>query len=152
MTGEMSEYVDDISLTDKNDLWDGSQKASVPVDEAGQTALCAGESVPVLGRSTETLRMPRHFQHSVNQDNLPYQPLYSDTMIRGTDSCFSRSTEFSIGTAIPKSHLPTIRDRHSSLVPGFSSKSSVGVTGPDSAVHLGSVSGESLPLHGKCNR
>jgi len=152
MTSEMSEYVDDISVTDKNDLWDGSQKASVPVDEAGQTALCAGGSVPVLGGSTETLRMPRHFQYNVHQDTLPYQSLYPDTMIRGSDSCFSRSTESSIGTAIPKSHLPTIRDRHSSLAPGFASKSSVGVTGPDSAVHLGSVAGESLPLHGKCNR
>lgn len=152
MTSEMSEYVDDISVTDKNDLLDGSQKASVPVDEAGKRALCAGESVPVLGGSTETLRMPRHFQHNVNQDALPYQPLYSDTTIKGSESCFSRSTESSIGTAIPKSHLPTIRDRHSSLAPGFASKSSVGVTGPDSAVHLGSVAGESLPLHGKCNR
>lgn len=152
MTNEMSEYVDDFSLTDKNDLWDGSQKASVPLDKAVQTALSVGESVPVLGGSTETLRMPRHFQHDVNHDTLPYQPLYS-TMIRGSDSHLSRSTESCIGTAIPKSHLPTIRDRHLSLAPGLASKNNcVAVTSPDNAVQLGSVAGETLPLHGECNR
>ena len=152
MPSEINEYVDDFSLTDKNDLWDGSQRATVPVDEAVQTALYAGESVPVLGGSTETLQIPRHFKHNANQDTLPYQPSYSDTMIRDSDSHLSRSTESSAGTAIPKSHLPTIRDRHSSLAPGFASKSCFAVTSPDSAVQLGSVAGESLSLHGKCNR
>jgi hypothetical protein len=154
MTNEMSGYVDEFRLTDKNDLWDGSQKTSVPVDEAVQTALSVGESVPVLGGSTETPRMPRHFQHNVNSDTLLCQPLYSDTMIRGSDSHLSRSTESCIGTNSPKSHLPTIRDRHLSLASGFATSKGncVAVTSPDSAVPVGALAGESLPLHGKCNR
>lgn len=153
MTNEMNEYVDDFSLTDKNDLWDGRQKASAPVDEAVQTVLSVGESLPVLGGGTETLRMPRHFQHNVNHDILPYQPLYSDPMIRGSDSHLSRSSECSIGTAIPKSPLPTVRDRHLSLAAGFASKSNCAeVLSADSAVQSGSVAGETLPLRGKCNR
>jgi hypothetical protein len=153
MTHDRNGYVDDFSLIGKNDLWDDNQKPSVSVDEVLQTASTVRENIPLLGGSVETLRMPRHFNHNVNFSTLPYQP-YSDTMIKGSDSHLSRSNESGIGATIPKSCLPTVLDRHLTLAPRFASNSSgVAVTScPGSAMRSTSVTGETLPLHGKYNR
>jgi hypothetical protein len=146
-------YVDDFNVIDKNDTWDDSQRASVSVDEALQTASIVRENVPFHGGRVETLRMPRHFNHNVNFSTLPYESLYSDTMIKGSDSHLSRSNESGIGAAIPKSCLPSVLDQHLSSAPRFASKnSSVATSCPVRAVRSASVTGETLPLHGKYNR
>jgi hypothetical protein len=150
VTQDMNGCVDDFSSTIKNDLLEGNQKTSVSVGEPIHT----GENMSFLGGSMDTLQMPRHFNHNANLNTLQYQPLYSDTIRRGSDSRLSRSTESNIGTAIAKSRLPTVWDQHLSLAPGFANSSSsiAGTSCPDSAVRLGSVAGETLPLHGKYNR
>jgi hypothetical protein len=152
VTHDMNGYVNDLSSTDKNDLWGDKSKPSLSVDENMQTLSTVGKNMQFLGGSVEALRMPRHFNHNVNSNTSLYHPLYSGTMRRGSDCRLSKSTESSIGASIPKSCLPTIWDRH--LPPRFASNSSsVTVTShPNSAVRLGSVAGETLPLHGKYNR
>jgi hypothetical protein len=154
MTHDRNGYVDDFSLFDKNGLRDDSQKAPVSVDEVLQTAPTVRENVPFRGGHVETLRMPRHFNHNVNFGTLPYQSLYSDTMIKGSDSHLSKFNESGIGASIPKPCLPTVLDRHLSSAPRFASKnSSVAITScPDSAVRSASITGETVPLHGKYNR
>jgi hypothetical protein len=154
VTRDRNGNVDDFSLIDKSDMWDENQKASVFVDGVLQTTSAVRENVHFLGGSVETLRMPRHFNHNVNFNALPYQSLYSDTMIKGSDSHLSRCNESGIGATIPKSCLPTVLDRHLSLAPRFvSNNSSVAVTScPGSAVRSASFTGETLPLHEKYTR
>jgi hypothetical protein len=155
VTQDMNGCVNDFSVTNKKDLLEGDQKTSVSVSEAVQAESTAGENMSFYGDSMETFRMPRHFNHNVNQSTLQHQPTYSDTLRRGSDSRLLRPTESSTGTSIPKSRLPTVWDQHLTPVPGFasSSSSSAAATGhPDSAMTLGSVAGETLPLHGKYNR
>lgn len=144
-------YVDDFSLIDKHDMWDDSQKASVSVDEILQTASTVRENAPFHGGIVETLQMPRHFNHNVNFSTLPYQSLYSDTMVKGSDSHPSRSNESGIRS---KSGMPAVLDWHLSLAPKFANNiSSIAVTScPGSAVRSASVTRETLPLHGKYKR
>jgi hypothetical protein len=151
VTHDRNGYVDDFSLTDKNDMWDDSQRSSVPVDEVLQ--MSSTLNVPLHGGHMETLRMPRHFNHNVNFSTSPYQFLCTDTMMKGSDSHLSRSNESGIGATIPKSCLPTVLDQHLSSAPRFASKnSSVATSCPVSAVRSASVTGETLPLSGKYNR
>ncbi|XP_021925658.1 uncharacterized protein LOC110832713 isoform X2 [Zootermopsis nevadensis] len=154
VTKDMNGFVDDFSLTDQNYLPKHNQGTSVSSGEGMQTRSTAGENVSFLGGSVEKLRMPRHFNHNVNFNTSQYQPLYSDTIRRGSDSRLSRSTESDIGTAIVKSRLPTIWNQHLSVAPGYASSSSsvAGASYPDDAMRLGLVAGETSPLHGKYNR
>ncbi|PNF32719.1 hypothetical protein B7P43_G11585 [Cryptotermes secundus] len=154
VTRDRNGNVDDFILIDKSDVWDDNQKASVSVDEVLQTTSTVRENIPFLGGSVENLRMPRHFNHNVNFSTLPYQSLYSDTMIKASDSHLSRSNESGTGATIPKSCLPAVLDRHLSLPPRFdSNNSSIAVTScPGSAVVSASVTGETSPLHGKYKR
>ncbi|XP_069703299.1 uncharacterized protein Nuak isoform X1 [Periplaneta americana] len=142
---DMNGYVDGLSSAEN---WDGSQKSSQVADDLPVSE----ENFRYLGGSTETLRLPRHFNHNLNLGSIPYQriPLHSDAMRRGSDSRLSRSTESNIGVTVPKLQLPMAWDRQLTS-PRFMSNSS-GVAVSSRSDRQGSVAGETLPLHGKYNR
>ncbi|KAJ4439660.1 hypothetical protein ANN_07788 [Periplaneta americana] len=142
---DMNGYVDGLSSVEN---WDGSQKSSQVADDLPVSE----ENFRYLGGSTETLRLPRHFNHNLNLGSIPYQriPLHSDAMRRGSDSRLSRSTESNIGVTVPKLQLPMAWDRQLTS-PRFMSNSS-GVAVSSRSDRQGSVAGETLPLHGKYNR